>query len=232
MARPVLERLPLQGDETVLDAGCGTGRVTKLLLERLPRGHVIAVDAAPSMVRRARKELPADRATVLEADLAELALEQEVDVVFSTATFHWVPDHERLFARLHAVLRPGGRLVAQCGGQGNVEHFHAHVREVSESAPFAAHLASWIGPWNFASPPITVERLERAGFTEIEVWLEPHPVIPEYTQDYLRTVCLGHHLERLPAELREAFVQAVADRCDHPLELDYMRLNIAARRPA
>ena len=232
MARPVLARLALNGYETVLDAGCGSGRVTKLLLERLPRGHVVAVDAAPSMVERARAELPEDRVTVVHADLAELVVSDPVDVVFSTAVFHWVPDHERLFGALHGALQPGGRLHAQCGGRGNVERFHAAVRAVAEREPFAESLAGWTGPWNFASAEETAERLARAGFEDIDVWLEPHPVVPQYSKEYLRTVCLGHHVERLPHGLREPFVQAVAERCGQPLELDYVRLNITARRPA
>ncbi len=123
-------------------------------------------------------------------------------------------------------------MVAQCGGQGNVERFHARLREVADRPPFATHLAGWTGPWNFASVEDTVERLAGAGFVDVEVWREPHPVVPEYTEDYLRTVCLGHHIERLPSELRELFVSAVAERCGQPLELDYMRLNVSARRPA
>src|SRR3954467_14657112 len=94
MARPVLERLRLNGDETVLDAGCGSGRVTEMLLERLPRGHVVAVDASPSMVEHARKRL-GERATVFQSALAELLLDEPVDAVFSNAVFHWVPDHEK-----------------------------------------------------------------------------------------------------------------------------------------
>ena len=230
MARPVLARLVLRGDETVLDAGCGSGRVTKLLLERLPNGHVVAVDAAPSMVGRARAELPEDRVTLVQADLAELTLDEPVDVVFSTAVFHWIPEHDRLFASLHGALRPGGRLVAQCGGQGNVERFHAAAREVAGEAPFAAHLTGWSGPWNFASVADTERRLRTACFDEVEVWTEPHPVVPQYTDEYLRTVCLGHHLDQLPPDLHDPFVRAVAERCGQPLELDYVRLNIAARR--
>lgn len=232
MARPVLARLELRGDERVLDAGCGSGRVTQMLLERLPRGHVVAVDGSRAMVERARAALPEDRVTVERADLMELALDEPVQVVFSTAVFHWVPDHERLFTRLAAALLPGGRLVAQCGGKGNVEGFHRVLWEVAGEPPFASHLGGWSGPWNFASPTETVERLRRAGFVDVEVWLEPHPVVPRHTEEYLRTVCLGHHLERLPPELREPFVQAVAERCGTPLRLDYVRLNMAARRAA
>ncbi|HEY6779434.1 MAG TPA: methyltransferase domain-containing protein [Thermoleophilaceae bacterium] len=225
----VLARLPLRGDETVLDAGCGSGRVTQMLIDRLPAGHVIAVDGAPSMVELARETL-GDQATVFEADLAELKLDEPVDAVFSNAVFHWLPDHDRLFARLFAALEPGGRLVAQCGGAGNVERFHLSVREVAARPPYAEHLGGWAGPWNYASPEQTAERLERAGFDEIETWLEPYPVTPEDPFGYLRSVCLGHHLLRLPEELRDPFVADVVEHADP--ELDYVRLNIDARRPS
>ena len=158
LARPVLERLDLRGDETVLDAGCGSGRVTVLLLERLPAGHVIAVDSAPSMVEHAREAL-GERATVLQASLTELELERPVDAVFSTAVFHWIADHERLFSRLFGALRPGGRLVAQCGGAGNVEGFHHAAKAAAADPPYAEHLAGWQGPWNFAGAEETAERL-------------------------------------------------------------------------
>jgi trans-aconitate 2-methyltransferase len=230
-ARQVLARLDLRGDETVLDAGCGSGRVTRMLLELLPKGHVIAVDAAPSMVEQARAALPEDRTEVLPAtDLAELELDREVDVVFSNAVFHWIEDHDALFARLHAALRPGGRLVAQCGGAGNVEAFLEAARAVMSQPPFIEHLRGWRDPWRFEAPAPTEERLRRAGFDEVQCWLSPGHVTPPEPLEYMRTVCLGHHLDALPEELRGDFVQAVAERCDDPLELDYVRLNIDARR--
>ncbi|HEX2071787.1 MAG TPA: methyltransferase domain-containing protein [Thermoleophilaceae bacterium] len=226
----VLERLPLAGDETVLDAGCGSGRVTQMLLERLPRGHVVAVDAAPSMVEQARAAL-GDRATVFQSDLQELTVPEPVDAVFSNAVFHWVPDHDLLFRRLHAALRPGGRLVAQCGGDGNVERFLAAAREVALEDPYSAHLAGWQGPWSFATAEQTRDRLHAAGFADVTTWLEPSPVHPPEPLEYLRTVCLGHHLAALPEPLRQPYAEAVLARCGTPLELDYVRLNIDARRP-
>jgi trans-aconitate 2-methyltransferase len=227
LAIRVLDRLDLQGDETVLDAGCGSGNVTRMLLERLPRGHVIAVDQAVSMVEHARAALDG-RATVLQRDLTELVLEGPVDAVFSSAVFHWIADHDRLFERLFAALSPGGRLVAQCGGEGNIERFHEAARAVGATAPYAEYLAGWAGPWHFAGPVETAARLERAGFSEVETWLEPHPISPEDPEDYLRTICLGYHLEQLPEELRDDYVRAVLERSGG--ELDYVRLNIVARR--
>jgi trans-aconitate 2-methyltransferase len=222
----LLDRLDPGGDETVLDAGCGSGRVTAMLLERLPRGRVVAVDQAPSMVEHARGALPAGRATVLQADLTSLVLDAPVDAVFSNAVFHWISDHDRLFERLHAALRPGGRMVAQCGGEGNVSRFHRAAREAAGDQRFARWFEGWVRPWNFAGPAETAPRLERAGFEHVETWLEPYPVVPDDPGDYLRTVCLGYHLERLPPELRDGYVEAVLERSDP--ELDYVRLNIVA----
>jgi trans-aconitate 2-methyltransferase len=229
-AERVLERLPLRGDETVLDAGCGSGRVTRMLLGRLPRGRVVAVDSAESMVEHARAALDPGRATVFRADLTALVLDEPVDAAFSNAVFHWIADHDALFARLYDALRPGGRLVAQCGGKGNVARFHAAARAVAEQEPYAEHLAGWRGPWNFAGAEETAGRLERAGFGEIETWLEPYPVTPPDPTGFLRTVCLGPHLEQLPDDLRAGFVEAVRDRCGR--ELDYVRLNIDAKKPS
>jgi trans-aconitate 2-methyltransferase len=230
-AEQVLDRLPLEGGETVLDAGCGTGRVTRMLLERLPDGHVVAVDSAPSMVAQAREALDPERATVFQADLAELVLDEPVDAAFSNAVFHWVPDHDALFARIFAALRPGGRLIAQCGGEGNVDRFLELADAVSAREPYAEHLAGWDGPWNFASPGDTARRLEAAGFAEVETGLDPWPVTPEEPLDFVRTVCLGNHLEQLPEELREPYARTVVEACGSPMELDYVRLNISARRP-
>jgi trans-aconitate 2-methyltransferase len=222
----VLERLPLQGDETVLDAGCGSGRVTEQLLERLPEGRVIAADAAPSMLVEARRRLErfGDRVEFVECDLGRpLPIDGPVDAVFSTATFHWVPDHDALVANLVAVLRPGGRLVAQCGGAGNIASVQGAVAEVGEP---------WAGPWAFSTPEEMAGRLAAAGFTDIETWLHDEPTViepGEPLETFLRSVVLRLHVDQLPEDRRGSFVRAVADRLPGG-RIDYVRLNILARR--
>jgi trans-aconitate 2-methyltransferase len=226
----VLTRLALDGHETVLDAGCGSGRVTRLLAGRLPEGRVLAVDASADMVEKARTGLPAN-CEVQQADLLELELDGPVDAILSTAVFHWIPDHNRLFARLRAVLRPGGRLVAQCGGEGNVQSVFRAIAAVRERPPFAKFLAGWEGPWTFPSAQDAQARLEGAGFADVHTWLEARPMVPDEPAEYLRTVTLGLHLERLPEQHRDAFVDAVLGHLGDPPEIDYVRLNIDARRP-
>ena len=232
MAAAVLDRLKLRGDETVLDAGCGTGRVTRLLLERLPHGRVIAVDASAEMVARAREELAGLPADVRQADLAELVLAagESVDAVFSNATFHWVPDHDALFAALAAALRPGGRMSVQCGGAGNVAGVHAAALQAAADSGLGHRFAGWPGPWNFAGPEQTEARLLAAGFTDASCWLQAWPVTPDEPRAYLETVCLGPHLERLADDERERFLDAVMVRLGERPLLDYVRLNIVARR--
>ncbi|HEY3192231.1 MAG TPA: methyltransferase domain-containing protein [Solirubrobacterales bacterium] len=225
----VLERLDLDGDEYVMDAGCGSGRVTARLLERLPNGRVLCVDASESMIAKAREAL-GDRADYLVADLAELKIERPVDVIFSTATFHWVPDHDRLFSRLHAALRPGGHLVAQCGGEGNVARHARNIITVATRPEFIEHFEGMDMMWNFAPPDETEERLRRAGFEHVKCWLEDKPVQPEHPYDFTTTVTMGPHLARLPEDLRRSFAEAVLELEDEPLVLNYVRLNIDARR--
>jgi trans-aconitate 2-methyltransferase len=228
MGREVLGRLSLDGDETVIDAGCGSGRVTEALIARLPRGRVIGVDASASMIDAARERL-GDRAELHVADLVSFDLGVEADAILSTATFHWIADHDALFARLRAHLRDGGHLVAQCGGQGNIASVHAAAREAMADAPFAPHFDGWKGPWNFATPEQTEERLAAAGFAEAKAWLQPRPVTPDDPHAYLREINLGAHLGRLPDDLKSAFVDDVIDRLGGPpITIDYVRLNIDA----
>lgn len=232
-----LERGGLRGDEAVLDAGCGTGRVTELLLERLPRGTVLAVDASGAMVEATRERFAGDpRVRVERRDILLLEVEEPVDVIFSTATFHWIMDHEILFERLAGLLKPGGWLVAQCGGRGNIARTLAAAERVMGEDRFKDAFAGWQENWNFADPGTTRDRLEAAGFEEIETWLHEEPTefgsVDELTR-FLKTVVLRHHLTFLPEAKWEPFAAAVASEVaasEGSPTLDYVRLNILAKR--
>ena len=229
-AREQLERLLLRGDEVVLDAGCGSGRVTAMLAEMVPRGRVYAVDVAPSMAEHAREAL-AGRATVFCQDLVELDLPEPVDAVFSHATFHWIPDHDALFAALARAMSRGAKLVAQCGGLGNIDSFRVLADAVAQEEPFRPHFADWRKPWNYAGAEQTAERLERGGFVDVDTWLEPKTVTPSDPRSFVRTVCLVRHLDPLPEGLRDPFIDRVLERSGEPLVLEYVRLNMTARKP-
>lgn len=202
-AREIIARAALQPGELVLDAGCGGGGVTQQLLEAGAR--VIAVDGDAAMVEQARSALPAD-VPVLHQDLLELDVPEPVDVVFSCAVFHWITDHDALFAKLHAALRLGGRLVAQCGGEGNI----ARVIDALGERP---------GRWLYANGADTEHRLRAAGFTDVHAWLEPKPTYVDDMETYVATVMLHGQ-----PDAREAAKRAAA-QLDH---LDYVRLNITA----
>jgi trans-aconitate 2-methyltransferase len=159
---------------------------------------------------------------VFQCDLLELELSEPVDLVFSTAVFHWIPDHDRLFERMHAALRPGGRLIAQCGGEGNIARVRAALDAVRDDFP----LDGIDRVWNFQSAEATAERLERIGFTGVRCWLEPKDVRPPDLPAYLRTVALAAFTDAVPDP--DALLDAVVGHLGDTV--DYVRLNIEATR--
>ena len=161
-------------------------------------------------------------------DLLELQLEEPVDAILSTATFHWIADHELLFSRLRGALRPGGRLVAQCGGEGNIDVLRGKAAAVLAHEPYAQHFADWQPPWNYAGTEQTRERLLAAGFSSAECWLQPAPRQPEDPRAFLSQIVLGPHVQQLPARLRERFMDEVLAVLGAPVTVDYVRLNIDA----
>jgi trans-aconitate 2-methyltransferase len=235
----VLGRVDVRGDEAAIDAGCGTGRVTELLLAKLPEGSVLAIDGSRAMVEAARRRFAGEpRVRVERQDLLSLEVEERVDLIFSTATFHWIWDHDRLFENLARAIKPGGRLVAQCGGEGNISRATKATRETMQEERFLEYFLGWQDDKYYADAESTARRLEAAGFEEVETWLHEEVAAFDSVDElarFLGTIVLGGHLEKLPQEERGPFAAAVAEKVvevDGRPALDYVRLNMMARRSA
>jgi SAM-dependent methyltransferase len=238
----VLNELRLRGDECLLDAGCGTGKLTRILLENLPRGRVVGLDVSRNMVLHAWQNLQPDfggRVRFVAADLVALPFRDCFDGVFSTASFHWVLDHNALFRNLHEALRPAGWLHAQCGGGPNLVRLRQRVRTLSQTAEFSNWLGKFPEPWFFSDAEGAASRLRAARFERVETGIEEasfNVASNQEFQQYLRTFVLHRHLELLPDDaLRSVFVEKLADAsaCDDPpWTLDYWRLNLRAHKAA
>ncbi|HET6447501.1 MAG TPA: class I SAM-dependent methyltransferase [Conexibacter sp.] len=218
-------RLELRGDETVLDAGCGTGQVTATLLERLPRGRAIALDGSRQMLDAARERFAGDsRVSFVHADLGEplagrLGCEP-VDAIVSTSTFHWVRDHDALFRQLAGVLKPGGQLVVDCGGAGNIAAIVAILHELGRTDV----------PWTYAGVEETQARLRTAGFDRMDVRLVPR--VTRFAsraelERFLTSVVLRTYVLELGAQAGATFVREVARRLAEPA-IHWVRLEIVA----
>ncbi len=229
----VLERVHLHGDERVMDAGCGSGRLTERLLERLPKGTVVGVDLSQNMLQQASEHLKnRDRISFVQADLAELPFDSEFDGIFSTAAFHWVKDHDALFRSLARALKPGGWLVAQCGGGPNLQRAREGVHTLMRTPKYASYFRDWQSPWEYADDITTADRMRRAGFTDVETSLESAPTrfnTAEEYREFIGPVILRPFLNMLPGEeLKEGFLDEVVAQAVQRGEflLDYWRLNL------
>ncbi len=236
--KKVLSRLRLRGDELILDAGCGTGRLTGELLESLPQGHVVGIDLSQNMLHSAREHLEqfAARLSLAECDLLHLPFERVFDGIVSTAAFHWVLDHDRLFLNLRNALVPGGWLEAQCGGDGNIARLRERADALAASPEYAKFFTGFREPWLFQDADSAAEGLRRAGFVDVETSIEPAPTILDSAAQYsefVRNIVLRQHLESIPSEASRAhFMKCLTEQAaqdDPPFLLDYWRLNLRGR---
>jgi trans-aconitate methyltransferase len=239
----IVGRLDLRGDETALDLGCGSGRLTEFLLDKLPRGRVIAIDRSANMLESAREFLEprySGRVDYVQASLDEIQFSDVAELAFSNAAFHWVKDHPRLLAATFRALKPGGWVVAQCGAERNIARVRQRVAEITADDQYQPYFAGWDGPWEFASPELMAGRLREAGFEDIFTDMFEAPVqlgSAGETRDYFENVILGTHLARIPeshASLRAELLDrmtAASTADDPPFRQDYWRLNLRARRP-
>ena len=237
--KKVLSRLRLRGDEVVLDAGCGTGRLTAELLDALPGGRVVGADLSQNMLGSAREHLLPQfgtRVSLVACDLLHLPFARNFDGIVSTAAFHWVLDHDRLFANLRRALVPGGWLEAQCSGGPNLVTLRNRANALATTAKFSPFFAAFHEPWFFQDAEGSALSLQRAGFVEVETSVEAAPtVLNDATQysEFVRNIIFRRHLENIPTEdLRAEFMAELTRQGsvdDPPFSLGYWRLNLRGR---
>jgi trans-aconitate 2-methyltransferase len=241
----VISRDKWIGNEIVMDAGCGTGRVTRILAQKVSKGgRVYAVDIDSNMISHARKNLKEfENVIVIQSDLTDIKLPRKVDVIFSNAVIHWILDHKTLFKHFWDLLSSKtdndkrAKILVQCGGYGNLTRVYKLMRQIKESAEFKGHFVNWKEPWYFANSDDTEKLLAEIGFTNIDVNLSDgittFPDSESYSQ-FIKTVVMKPFLQYLPDDqLKDRYLKLFLDKVEKSglsWTLDYVRLNILAQK--
>jgi trans-aconitate 2-methyltransferase len=235
--RQVVERRIWQGNETVMDAGCGTGRLTKVLAQRVPAGIVYAVDIDCNMIKVATRNVKdAGNIKFLESDISTAILPVKVDVIFSNAAIHWILDHRKLFENFWRILDNNGEIMIQCGGHGNLSRIISIIDDIAKYDEFKSYFRNWKESWYFAKPEDTSRLLQDIGFRDVGAYLMEDSATFANRNCFAlfaKTVVMKPYLARLPDPQKDQFLKLFLDEIETRHKsvswvMDYMRLNIRA----
>ena len=238
--RKLLEKKRWIGREIVMDAGAGSGNLTKVLADKVPNGRVYAVDADSNMVEQAKSNLSGCKnVQVIHSSMENVNLPAKVDVIFSNSALHWILAQEGVFSHFWQLLKPrvGGELLIECGGHGNMERAISIILTTSQSDQFKEHFVNWKQSWYFPKPDETERLLHRAKFKDIQVNLSKLTTTfsdRESFANFIKTVMTKPFLGYLPdAQDKDEFLDAFLNEFDHLVgawSLDFMRLRIFAKK--
>lgn len=247
-ATELLEKRKIGEYEVVMDAGCGTGRVTGTIANAVKKGRVYAVDIDVNMITKAKENLKEfSNIAFIKSDISEVRLPEKIDLIFSNAAIHWILDHKKLFSNFWELLKPNGELLIQCGGKGNLELVHTILEKLRKSNTFKHYFADWKNPWNFASPADVKKTLNDTGFNDTQAQLKKKTAKFENHEEFMlfmKTVVMKPYLAYLPANnnnetmnsFTEEFInelkknQNTGKKVDVDLKLQYVRLDITGRK--
>jgi trans-aconitate 2-methyltransferase len=226
------------GNEIVMDAGAGSGNLTKILADKVPNGQVYAVDADSNMVLQAKSNLSAYRnVQVIRSSMDNVNLPTEVDIIFSNSALHWILDQAGVFSHFWQLLKPNGELLIECGGHGNIDRTLSLIFKIMQSDQFRKNFVNWKQSWYFPKPDETERLLQKARFKEIQVNLSKLTTTfsdRESFANFVKTVIMKAFLGYLPdANKKDQFVDAFLnefERSGGAWSLDFMRLGIFARK--
>jgi trans-aconitate 2-methyltransferase len=210
----LVEDLPLNGNESILDLGCGNGVITRALAERVPQGRVVGVDSSPSMLEAARAHRTANM-TLKLLDITEMTFDADFDVVFSNAALHWALDHEKLLTKIYRALKPGGFVRAQFGAADNIFNLSEVLREVMRLPMYVPYFKNFRWPWYMPSAEEYEALLSRTDFRTYRVWGENKDRYFSDEESLIRMVeemGLVPFIAVLPEDLKQLFRDTVINR--------------------
>ena len=214
-ARELIAKLHLQGSESILDIGCGDGKVTAEIATAVPKGSVLGVDNSRSMVELAQKKYPADQFPNLNFQLADarcLQVKRQFEIVFSNATLHWVRNHAPVLDGIYRSLGPGGRILLQMGGRGNAAAMIAVLKDMINTTRWAPYFAGFEFPYGFHDAGDYETWLKQVGFHSVRAELIDKDMAHRGLSKlvgWIRTTCLPY-TQRIPEIQRETFIQELA----------------------
>jgi len=241
-AHELIEKLKLNGDEHLLDIGCGDGKVTASIAQRLPRGRVVGVDKSSEMIAFARMNFPAANLSFLQMDAASLAFDAQFDVAFSNAALHWIVDHRPVLSGIHRALKPSGRALLQMGGEGNASEVLAVVNSIAARDEWRDYFAGFNFRYGFHGPDAYRGWLVDAGLVPTRVELIPKEMTHANTDAFagwIRTTWIPW-VQSVPESRRDEFIASVVRQYvkqhlpDEQLRVHVkmVRLEVEAGKPA
>lgn len=242
-ARELIAKLDLQGREAILDIGCGDGKVTAEIADRVPEGTVTGIDSSEQMISVARGGFPQQTHPNLSfsrMDARAIDFKSRFDIVFSNAALHWVIDHRPVLEGIHRCLKPGGKLLLQMGGKGNAADILEVIEKLKQQTEWRCYFNEFKFPYGFFSVDEYRPLLEKYGFLTDRIELIPREMVHDGQsglEGWIRTTWLPY-TERIPENLRSTFISAVSSQYLRRTRLDrnrkvhvsMVRLEVEARK--